>query len=123
MITFKNGPLQGHKLSLKRSPIFLRAVTGGSEPFDALDQLNDNPQPGEKLFAYVLAAPPSRGFVDGTWYSGPVIWAEYEMIEPQPMEQDMRDTDRWAAWVEQQVHLGKIPPWADPTQNHLNKSA
>ena len=99
MTTFTDGPAKGQHLMLKRAPYFLR-VTLLNAKWDALDQLTDQPEPLEKLFAYELVggvgrihiyAPP-RG-------SGWFVIAEYRLITPQPDDADMRTTERWHAWT------------------------
>lgn len=111
MITFKDGPLKGQRLQLQRAPLFLRGVTEGRKPFDALDKLDDVASQDEKVHAYMLTGPVSYGFTDGKNYSGPAIWGEYVMVVPQPSEEDLRNNDRWAKWVVGQVRAGKVPEW------------
>jgi hypothetical protein len=50
---FIDGPAAGTVLSLKRSPLFLRAVQDPLDgKWDALDQLDDAPRPGERIVVY-----------------------------------------------------------------------
>lgn len=102
-------------LSLKRTPIYLRFTCSGiascSRNWDALDQLDDQAEPGERLFAGKLAHKGSlhldrvvNGRKVGEWYGS----ADYELIEPQPSQETMRDNALWRSWVESQ--LAADPP-------------
>jgi hypothetical protein len=100
---FVDGPAAGQCLSLRRAPLFLRVVVnryGREKTWDALDQLHDTPAAGEDLFAYRkvedggsihLYRSPRR--LSG-WYA----MAKYALIEPQPDDRTMRDTEKWRAW-------------------------
>ncbi len=103
MISFLDGPAAGRTLAPKRAPAYLRVVHG-KEGWDALDQLEDEPRPGEELFAYCLVSRPTayhllcgrgrRGNASG-WY-----WnAEYRVVDPQPDQATLANTDKWRAWA------------------------
>lgn len=96
---FKDGPAAGVALNLQRSPVFLRVVKDHcTAAIDALDQLEDEPDDGEDIFAYKLASNPSRGFIDGTKYRGPVVFAEYALVAEQPTDEVMRSDELWTVW-------------------------
>lgn len=97
MTRFDDGPAKGKILMLKRAPYFLRAVLSPEGKWDALDQLDDQPEAGEKLFAYEIMEPPGWCFIrPGGRY--PV--ARYKLVEPQPIEDQMMDEKAWAEWVQ-----------------------
>lgn len=55
MTTFLDGPAKGQTLILKRSPEILRVVLEPkTRKWDALDQPEDAPRPGEMVYIYVL---------------------------------------------------------------------
>ena len=108
MIKFSDGPAMGQTLHLQRVPIFLRVVEKDGK-WDALDQKDDEPRPGEKLYAYTLAEEPSRGFIDGTKYRGPFNHATYVYIAPsQPTQEQMATLPAWVAWCETNRHLTRL---------------
>jgi hypothetical protein len=97
------------RLCLSRAPTFLRFVYTedllGQRKWDALDQLEDEPNEGEKLIAGVLAHRGSmhvsyteKGRRKGDWWAT----ADYDVVTPQPDEATMRDRDRWREWCMQQ---------------------
>lgn len=73
------------------------APAGGH--WDALDQLTDQPEPDEKIYAYECVCLPMRGFIDGSKYRGPYVIAQYKLVSPQPSDTDMRTTAAWHAWT------------------------
>lgn len=93
-------------LMLQRVPKYLRFtckdVGGSDRQWDALDQIYDEPEDGEYLFAAKLADR-GRMHVDrvvkgrrvGEWYST----ADYELIDPQPAQEIMRNVHCWREWV------------------------
>lgn len=98
-------PLFSGVLTLKRVPKYLRFTCGGltgcSRSWDALDQLDDTPQPHERIFAAVRKGQGSvhldrivKGKRVGEWYTT----ADYELIDPQPSDETMRSTELWHAW-------------------------
>ena len=102
MISFIDGPAEGQTLSLKRAPIFLRVVKEDlqSGKWDALDQLDDEPTAGEKIYAYINNEF-KPGWVHlnrGHGRSGFYPIASYKFIDPQPADAEMRTTSAWAAW-------------------------
>ena len=56
MTTFIDGPAKGQHLALKRAPRFLRVVVADGK-WDALDQIEDEPRPGELVYAYEVHGP------------------------------------------------------------------
>jgi len=104
MATFKDGPAQGQKLMLKRAPIFLRVVEKDGK-FDALDQLSDRPEPGEKIYAYKIIGEPTAvhlyfGGGRGGWYA----MAEYGFCKTQPTDSEMRTNEGWRKWCMENIH-------------------
>ncbi len=96
-------------LSLERAPMFLRFVRG-PRGFDALDQLDDEPQPWE---AIVAAKRDSIGQVHvygrhrcGRSFGRWLTVAEYTPCAEQPSEEIMRSTMKWRRWVELQIETG-----------------
>lgn len=101
MTIFNDGPAQGQKLMLKRAPFFLRVVRDGNGKFDALDQLDDSPAPGERLFAYVIIGLPGSCHVRAAGNRGGFfVMANYGVANPQPDDATMRDQDAWSSWCE-----------------------
>lgn len=104
MITFIDGPAKGQPLSLARTPIMLRVVhDSAANAWDALDQLDDTPKTGERIYLYRLAGKPTWMHLDGRdkngrrW--GRTEWsADYAFYAEQPPDADMRTSERWAAW-------------------------
>lgn len=103
MTTFLDGPAQGQHLSLRRSPLYLRVVCDAAGHWDALDQIDDTPAPGETIHAYRRAGAATvchlliRGNRDGRrsgWYSS----AQYLHLREQPSATELRDTALWQAW-------------------------
>lgn len=117
MTKFQDGPAAGQLLELRRAPTFLRVVRDptyasaackrGRSEWDALDQLDDAPRPGEVLLAYrkvgdegsmhLLGTRNGRRF--GRW----IVRATYRLCEAQPDDSVMRDTGRWRAWCQEQM--------------------
>jgi hypothetical protein len=104
MITFLDGPAEGQKLSLRRAPLYLRAVQARNGRWDALDQLDDSPKPGERVHVYVKAADHGGLFVrlSPRSASGYYPRADYRLCEEQPADDVARDTEQWRAWAEEQ---------------------
>lgn len=105
MTTFLDGPAAGRTLQLRRAPIYLR-VTELLGEIDGLDQLTDEPEPGEYLHAYVLAEAPGHMhiLVRGKGKTGGGFWpmAKYKILPEQPSQEIMRDNAQWRAWTNQQ---------------------
>ncbi len=55
MLTFLDGPAAGLSLLCARAPLLIRVVRSPSGRFDALDQVGDAPEFGERIFVYVKA--------------------------------------------------------------------
>lgn len=115
MTDFLDGPAQGQFLSLARHPHFLR-VTCEEDNFDALDKLDDESRPSERLMVYVFVAVTGTAHIsyrdeNGRRRGRSEKMVEYRLYEVQPDDATMRDTDRWRAWA--RAELAKIQP---PTQ-------
>lgn len=110
MSTFLNGPAADVSLVIRRAPLYLRAVQSAKKgEWDALDQLNDEPKPKEKVFAYRKIRDVMKGFMDGQTKGGGrrtgtyFEHGEYVFVEPQPNDEIMRSREKWQEWCFQQV--------------------
>lgn len=97
MTTFTNGPANGKTLMLKRIPYFLRVVQDGDK-FDALDQPNDKPSPGETIHVYRHVE--TRGHVSISRRGGgggfyPIASFEFHST---PQDSEVREVAEWIAW-------------------------
>ncbi len=95
MTSFIDGPAAGESLPLKRTPRLLR-VTQNGPIFDALDQLEDEPDETELIYVYQLVAAP-QGWV--TTATGRYPIAEYRFIDPPPGDGLVRRTHAWRGWT------------------------
>lgn len=102
MIRFDDGPAVGQTLLLYRAPRFLRVVDDGSK-WDALDQLDDTPEPNEMIYAYEVHGEVGRchlyfGGKDrgrSGWYA----MANYRFIADRPpTDAVMREYEPWRKW-------------------------
>jgi hypothetical protein len=105
MTTFSDGPAKGKRLMLRRTPIFLRVVVGPDGAVDALDQLDDEPRPDERLYAYRFVRDGGSVHINsrdasGRRNGGFYRIAEYAPVEPQPADDQMRAWAAWVAWTE-----------------------
>jgi hypothetical protein len=103
MTTFEDGPAKGQCLLLARAPQYLRVVQVQTTHFDALDKLDDEARPEEKIHAYKLNGKPgichiNRRGGSGGWYTV----ANYILVPNQPTDEEMRDTSRWRDWCRAQ---------------------
>lgn len=106
MIRFLDGPAEGQVLWLRRipMPLFLRVVQSEAGTWDALDQLDDKPEPDEAIYVYILSGPQGSMHLcvrgkdrrAGGWHPT----AEYRMHEEQPPDATKRDTAAWQAWAQ-----------------------
>lgn len=105
MTKFLDGPAAGQTLALGRAPKFLRAVFNEHEGiWDALDQVDDTPEPGETLHAYRVCGKPGKVHIRARHGGGFFALAEYRTCL-QPTQQIMRDTELWRAWCREQQNL------------------
>lgn len=106
MIRFDDGPAKGQVLMLKRVARFLR-VTEEAGVWDGLDQLEDTPRPGEKLYTYEVYGEIGSAFVDFSGKSkkasGLYPVANYRFVKEQPTDATMRDPAAWTEWCHKQV--------------------
>lgn len=101
MTRFEGGPANGKNLMLKRipAPLFLR-VTEKAGKFDALDQLTDEPEPGETLYVYRREGEPSWCHLNIAGGRGGFFqMATYRFVEQQPDQATLLETDLWRAWT------------------------
>lgn len=98
MTGFVDGPAKGKTLMLKRAPYYLR-VTECNGKFDALNELADVARADENLFAYHMTGTPGMCHVNaGRGRSGWYVIATYEVVVPQPTDEEMRDNGAWGKW-------------------------
>lgn len=98
-----------HALTVRRAPPFVRfVVEPGGSPRDCLDQLDDEPKPGERVVAAkVMTEMPVHFKFSGKdkaksgWY----LCVHYNSVEPQPPEAVLRQTDLWWQWCLSQPRL------------------
>lgn len=104
MTKFHNGPAHDVTLLLRRIPAarFIRAVVNPAGEWDALDMLDDTAAPSETIYAYKIKAgtEPSWCHLNMGRKSGSGMYqiAEYEFIEQQPADEDLRENPKWQAW-------------------------
>lgn len=103
MTSFLSGPADGRTLFLKRSPLFLRVVADMDGNVDALDQIDDQPEPHESIDVYRLEG--DVGFCHisrrgGT--GGAFTVATYRHLAKQPKDTDIRETLNWQSWCQEQ---------------------
>lgn len=101
-VSFRFPACRGKGLMLARTPKYLRFVFDiKANTFDALDQLDDKPKPGEKIVAGIKMNEGSvhvdgvrNGRRFGEWYAT----ASYDACEVQPDAETIRDAAKWQAW-------------------------
>ena len=111
-----DGPAKGATAMLRRAPVFLRVTIDAKGKIDYLDQINDQANPDEKLYAYrCMAAPGSchvlvrgKNRVAGGWYQ----LGEYELLPEQPDDATMRDNAKWREWCHGPVATAQRPEWS-----------
>jgi hypothetical protein len=108
---FLDGPASGVCLKLRRAPIFLRVVRKAAGKWDALDQLDDEPEDMETVYVYRLV--PGTEYHAHVWpsplgLSGWISGADYEFISQQPNDGEIRSIAAWRAWVETQANFGPL---------------
>ena len=99
MIRLIDGPAAG-VYAVRRAPSFLRAVVGPDRQLDVLDQLDDRPEPGEKVHVYRLREDGPRGAVQicgPRGVSGRYAIGEYVHLADVDGEQLRRRGD-WREW-------------------------
>lgn len=108
MTLFMNGPANDQRLELRRSPRFLRVVSAAGK-WDALDQLDDTPAPGEKIFAYEIIEGPFVVHLRRRGGGGLYSAATYRYIEVQPSDEIMRSADNWRQWCQARAAQASQP--------------
>lgn len=114
MTTFLDGPAEGMALMLRRAPRYLRVTAtrhADHLEWDALDQLEDQPRPGETLYAYEIEGEAGvchiyrRGGGSG-WYAH----AQYRWLaDEQPDDATMRDSIAWRQWCLVRAEKVSVP--------------
>ncbi len=113
MTHFEDGPAKGQTLMLKRAPQFLRVVEANGK-WDALDQLDDKPEPQEKIYAYKRVGKPGMIHINmgRKNHGGFFPMAEYRFCSEQPPDCGMRDKERWQWWcrkMQMKSHPHPVP--------------
>jgi len=114
MIRFLDGPAAGVTLMLKRAPLMLRVTRQViARTWDALDQLEDEPDADEEIHLYRLDSPVGschincgrgRGKRASGWY--PI--AEYRHWPEAIADEHLRTNEAWRRWcTENQARLMK----------------
>jgi hypothetical protein len=100
MINFLDGPALDAVLDLQRAPKLLRVVISPAGEVDALDQLDDEPKPREKLYAYQRIGEPTQMHLrcSKPKRSGWYMSARYRLVQDQPIDAVMRDNKAWQEW-------------------------
>lgn len=113
MIRFLDGPAAGQVLQLRRAPRFLRVVQT-SKGWDALDQLDDAPEPGELVHVYALIGRTGSVHLDGRnaktgkRWSGTYITGDYRHFDQQPDDATARNNALWQHWAHARyLEIGK----------------
>lgn len=103
MIKFLDGPAADEVLFLRRAPVLLRVTRSPTGKWDALDQLDDEPRPREKIFVYRRVSEPTRYHMKMCPRSGSGFYmnAEYKLFAEQPADEIMRETVAWRKWCEE----------------------
>lgn len=100
MTEFLDGPAQGTVLELGRAPRLLRAVRSPNGTWDALDQIDDEPNASERIVVYYLVSEPIRCHIScrprsqSRWYES----GKYRWLLDQPDDASIRTTEAWQAW-------------------------
>lgn len=103
MIRFLDGPAAGVVLWLKRAPVLLRAVEHHGK-WDGLDQIEDDPQPGESVHVYVRSSAVRAVHVSRRSGGGGVYpMADYRYASRQPGGEHGRDRAKWRQWCRDSV--------------------
>lgn len=100
---FLDGPAEGARLSLNRSPVVLRVTQSEKTMlFDALDQFDDVAQPHERIFVYVRVGGSGYIHINTRGKPGGGVFrpADYRVLPQQPADSSVRQNDTWRAWVE-----------------------
>jgi hypothetical protein len=106
-------PFARKHLVLARTPRYLRFVITGNDwkTLDALDQLDDQPEAGEAVFAAILKGfghVHFDGVRNGKRYGELHRTTTYQLVDQQPPPEVLRDTTAWQNWcVKQEQMAGK----------------
>jgi hypothetical protein len=104
VVHFVDGPAAGKGLSLARTPLFLRVVIDHAGKVDALDQLDDEPQPTERIYVYRLCDMTSVIYCSRGHGCRRERVAEYRFhLDAQPTDEEARDREKWQAWAMNQA--------------------
>ena len=100
MVRLIDGPAADVELELRRAPEFLRVVINFNAEVDALDQLDDEPKPSEKIYVYRLTGEPSHGIACSRGKGcKPFVAADYSLYRQQPPDWIVRNQENWRRWA------------------------
>jgi hypothetical protein len=115
MLTLLDGPAKEAgigTLFCQRAPLFLRVVVDTEGKWDALDQIDDEPDDGERIYVYRREGEAGcchvRRFVHGRNASGFFATGNYRYQVDQPEDSIVRSRSRWQEWCLMQVEDGAI---------------
>lgn len=116
MTKFEDGPAKGQVLMLRRAPLFLRVAHTAQRvdpsPWDALDQLSDEPRSCETFYAYRCTGRHGNAFIDfggkKKHLSGMYTSATYEYYEEQPPQEIMANNEEWRAWCRKEQRESRV---------------
>lgn len=94
-----DGPVEG-EFMVGRCPQFVRAVLGPRGKKDVLDQLEDEPASGERVFVYAKTLDSHDGHMCVRGF-GCFQMGDYRYLSHVDGEQ-LRETAAWRAWAEAQ---------------------
>ena len=116
MLFFQDGPYIGQGVNCRRAPFFLRVVFG--DELDALDQLEDEPGPQERITVYIRIEKPATGIACSRGRGGkgcqPFIVANYRLYDRQPNRETMRSREAWQTWCLAEQGRAKLWLLAQP---------
>ncbi len=124
MVKFQDGPAAGETLALRRVPKVLRVVCkrercGRLNNWDALNELEDEPESSESIFVYIrrddLGVSKYHLLLNPRRLSGWYFNASYSFLAVQPADEIMRDTAKWRTWCDANVdRLSALWPIPEP---------
>lgn len=108
-----DGPAAGQTFLIRRAPWLLRVVQAPDGKWDALDQIDDHPHPGERIWVYRIQGEagiahidrtnPRTGRREGIW----AAFADYYLHSEQPPDEIARANPLWQQWAQGQLHAAK----------------
>ena len=110
MTRFLDGPCRNAILHLQRSPVMLRVVVkfvDQKPSYDALDQLDDTVEPGEKVYLYKMVSNDGWVHFDGrdpktgrrVGRTEPIN--SYSYFPDQPTQEVLKDNKQYHQWCDE----------------------